>query len=76
MMQSLVQLRTKEGLNGCKMQISAYYLHQLMKEHPEVLDPVVLSGAKFGEMPQQRLRFLPLYWAGSIGKIKRDKKIC
>jgi len=43
-------------------------LHQLLKEYPAVMDAVVFSSAPFGEIREQRLRFLPIYFAGSIGK--------
>jgi hypothetical protein len=42
-------------------------LHQLLKESPSVNDAIVLSSAQFGEMPEQRLRFIPIYFAGAIG---------
>lgn len=43
-------------------------LHQLLKEFPSVKDAIVLSSAQFGELPEQRLRFIPIYFAGAIGK--------
>lgn len=42
-------------------------VHQLMKEYPSVEDAIVFSSAPFGELPEQRLKFLPLYYAGSLG---------
>ena len=41
-------------------------VHQLMKDHPSVLDAVVFSSAPFGEIKEQRLKFLPIYFAGSL----------
>ena len=41
-------------------------LHQLLKECPSVLDAIVFSSAQFGEIREQRLRFLPIYFAGSL----------
>ena len=41
-------------------------LHQFLKETPEGPDAVVFSSAPFGEIPEQRLRFLPIYYAGSL----------
>jgi len=41
-------------------------LHQLLKDHPGCRDGIVLSCAPFAELPAQRLRFIPLYFAGSI----------
>jgi hypothetical protein len=38
-----------------------------LKESPSVNDAVVLSSAQFGAMPEQRLRFIPIYFAGAIG---------
>ena len=42
-------------------------LHQLLKETPSVNDAIILSSARFGELPDQRLRFIPIYFAGAIG---------
>ena len=44
-------------------------VHQLIKEYPSVADVVVFSSAPFGEIREQRLRFLPIYYAGTIGDI-------
>ena len=41
-------------------------LHQMMTDHPNVADGIVLSSASFGELPEQRLRFVPIYFAGSV----------
>lgn len=41
-------------------------LHQFLKENPRTQDTIILSGASFGEIPEQRLRFLPIYYAGSL----------
>jgi hypothetical protein len=30
-------------------------------------DAIVLSSAQFGQMPEQRLCFIPIYFAGAIG---------
>ena len=46
-------------------------VHQLMKEYPSVLDAVVFSSAPFGEISEQRLRFVPIYYAGSLGRFSR-----
>ena len=42
-------------------------LHQLLKETPSVNDAIILSSARFGELPEQRLRFIPIYFAETIG---------
>jgi predicted AAA+ superfamily ATPase len=41
-------------------------LHQLLKEYPGCRDGIVLSSAPFAKLPEQRLRFIPLYFAGSL----------
>ena len=41
-------------------------VHQLLSEFPSVMDAVVFSSASFGEIPEQRIRFIPIYFAGSI----------
>ena len=43
-------------------------LHQFLKETQESPDAVVFSSAPFGEIPEKRLRFLPIYYAGSLCK--------
>jgi hypothetical protein len=37
------------------------------KESPSVNDAIVLSSAQFEQMSEQRLRFIPIYFAGAIG---------
>ncbi len=44
-------------------------MHQLLKDHPRSRDGIVLSCAPFAELPEQRLRFLPLYFAGSLNSL-------
>lgn len=41
-------------------------LHQFLKETPGTQDAVVLSSAPFGAIPEQHIRFLPIYYAGSL----------
>ena len=38
-------------------------LHLLLKLYPDIQQAWVFSDARFGEIPEQRLRFLPLYFA-------------
>ena len=45
-------------------------LHQLVKDHPTVNDAIVFSSAPFGELPAQRIRFLPIYYAGSVSSLR------
>lgn len=41
-------------------------LHQLLKEFPAVSDAIVFSSGPLGELPSQRLQFLPVYYAGAL----------
>ena len=41
-------------------------VHQLLKERPSVEVAIVFSSALPGEIREQRLKFLPVYYAGSI----------
>ena len=43
-------------------------VHQLLKDHPSALDAVVFSSAPFGEIPEQRIRFMPIYYAGLLDR--------
>ncbi|MEI7437636.1 MAG: AAA family ATPase [bacterium] len=45
-------------------------LHQLLKEHPDCRDGIVFSCAPFAELPEQRLRFIPIYFAGSLNHLE------
>ena len=47
-------------------------LHQFLKESPGSPDAVVFSSTPFGTLPAQRLRFLPLYYAGSLRRTVAD----
>lgn len=37
-------------------------LHLLLQNHPHIEQGFVLSAAPFGEIPEQKLTFLPLYY--------------
>lgn len=41
-------------------------LHQIIKDHPGCRNGIVLSSSKFAELPEQRLCFIPIYFAGSL----------
>jgi hypothetical protein len=41
-------------------------MHRLLGEYPDVRRGVILSTAPYGELPEQRLLFLPLYFAYSL----------
>ena len=63
------------ALNGCVQPIEVKSgasgrlksVHQLLREAPAVKDAIVFSSAPYGEIPEQRLKFIPIYYAGSIG---------
>ncbi len=42
-------------------------LHLLLASHPDCPAGYVLSGAPYGELPEQKLVFLPLYYAWKLG---------
>ena len=54
-------IEVKSGASGCLKSV-----HQLLKDFSDVMDAIVLSSAPFGKISQQRIRFLPIYQAGSI----------
>jgi len=39
----------------------------LLERYPEAAPGVVVSGAAYGTLPEQRLTFVPLYSAGAVG---------
>lgn len=41
-------------------------VHQFLKEYPGANDAIVFSSAKFGRLEEQRMRFVPIYYAGSL----------
>ena len=57
----VLPLEVKSGPSGRLRSV-----HQLLREFPSVMDAVVFSSAPFGEIPEQRIRFIPIYFAGSI----------
>jgi hypothetical protein len=54
-------IEVKSGASGCLKSV-----YQRLKDFPDVMDAIVLSSAPFGKISQQRIRFLPIYQAGSI----------
>lgn len=42
-------------------------LRMLLERYPEAAPGVVVSGAAYGTLPEQRLTFVPLYSAGAVG---------
>lgn len=41
-------------------------MHMLLEAHPEIPEGVVLYGGPYGWRGETRLRFVPLYSAGSV----------
>jgi hypothetical protein len=44
-------------------------LHLLLAEHPGSAPGIVLSEGPYSELPEQRLVFVPLYFAGSLATL-------
>jgi predicted AAA+ superfamily ATPase len=44
-------------------------LHILLNTYPNVKKATVFSGARFGELPEQKILFVPLYFVASSVKI-------
>jgi predicted AAA+ superfamily ATPase len=40
-------------------------LHLLLKENPKIKEGIVFSSREYSVIPEQRLRFIPIYYAGS-----------
>lgn len=55
-------IEVKSGSGG-----SLKSLHQLLKDHPGCMDGIVFSTVPFSALPEQRLRFIPIYYAGMFG---------
>ena len=41
-------------------------LHLMLETYPECKEGLVLYSGPYGERPEQKLRFVPLYLAGSL----------
>ncbi len=46
-------------------------MHMLLAQHPETAPGIVLSTAPYADLPEQGLLFVPLYFAGSLGRLRR-----
>ena len=49
-------------------------LHELLARYPQCAPGIVLSGAPFAELPEQKLVFVPLYYAGALGGLGRQPR--
>jgi len=54
-------IEVKSGASG-----SLKSLHLLLKENPHIKEGIVFSAREYGVMPDQRLCFIPIYYAGSV----------
>jgi uncharacterized protein len=57
----IVPVEVKSGKSG-----KVRSLHMLLKEYPSIRHAYVLTEDKFGEIPEQRIKFRPLFFAGNI----------
>jgi hypothetical protein len=55
----LLPIEVKSGVSG-----KLKSLHILLQEYPHIQKAIVFSGTSFSEIKEQRLSFLPLYYAG------------
>ncbi len=58
----IVPVEVKSGASG-----SLRSLHLMLNAYPRCADGVVLYSGPFSRLPEQRLTFMPLYYAGSVG---------
>jgi predicted AAA+ superfamily ATPase len=47
-------------------------LHLALQNYPNCGEGLVLNSGAYGQRPEQRLRFIPLYYAGTIGPVRQD----
>ena len=63
----IVPIEVKSGAGG-----SLRSLHLMLDTYPNCPDGLVLYSGTYARLPEQRLTFLPLYYAGSIGDARPD----
>ena len=63
----VVPIEVKSGAGG-----SLRSLHLLLATYPSCAEGIVLSSGTFAHRPEQRLTFMPLYYAGSLGDPRPD----
>ncbi len=63
----VVPIEVKSGAGG-----SLRSLHLLLATYPSCPEGIVLSSGTFAHRPEQRLTFMPLYYAGSLGDLRPD----
>ena len=59
--EGVVPVEVKSGKGG-----SLRSLHALLDAYPECLEGIVLYSGEYSELLEQRLKFVPLYYAGSL----------
>jgi len=59
---SIIPVEVKNGKGG-----SLKSLHLLLNHYPNVADSYVFSDSNYGKTEDQRITFLPLYFAGQVG---------
>ncbi len=64
---NIIPVEVKSGQGG-----SLRSLHMLLKERPEIAHGVVLYDGVYAENPEQRLIFVPLYYAAHLGDPRPD----
>ncbi|MCF6332664.1 MAG: AAA family ATPase [Draconibacterium sp.] len=57
---NILGVEVKSGASG-----SLKSLHLLLKENPQIKQGIVFSSREYSEIPEQRLSFVPIYYAGS-----------
>ena len=60
-------IEVKSGAGG-----SLRRLHLLLATYPSCAEGIVLSSGTFAHRPEQRLTFMPLSYAGSLGDPRPD----
>jgi hypothetical protein len=63
----IVPVEVKSGAGG-----SLRSLHMLLEKFPNCPEGVVLYSGTYAQRPEQRLAFMPLYYAGSVGDPRPD----
>ena len=63
----IVPVEVKSGAGG-----SLRSLHLMLDTYPNCPEGVVLHSGTYARLPEQRLTFLPLYYAGSVGDPRPD----
>ncbi|OFX59710.1 MAG: nuclease [Bacteroidetes bacterium GWA2_30_7] len=58
-------VEVKSGSSG-----SLRSLHLYLKEYPKTTEGIVLSSQSFSELNEQKLKFIPLYFAHSVSKME------